>query len=367
MKRTRAASGKASKPAATKKAHKGPGQASSGGKDDLGVSEAQLERIADRVGQKLAQSVAAEVVSALSGAGNAAPHPVPQPALPTDCPGPSAPIPVDNPQATQREHEVAETTVRALVYGESGSKPSSVLCTSSTPLAFHVNDKLQEKIKTNRFVDFKHLLPGNGDTSYTLRLDGAHGEPAVHLASTTPSKPIPDMDTWLSAFTSYQFVYLQAHPSCAPELLKYMDTIRDINRRFGFAAAKSYDENFRLLRERSPDLSFGCTHTELWLKAATLQPLSRPSNQPFLARPATSRPRQGNSTPGHGTCFDYNARDKRCVLYPCKYRHVCSQCQGSHPQFRCQTGAKAHQAGGGRQARAPAAQGSPSANTGKPR
>ena len=183
-------------------------------------------------------------------------------------------------------------------------------------------------------MDFKHLLPGASDTSYTLRLDSGKGDPAVHLASTNPSKPINSMEAWLSAYTNFQFIYLQAHPTAAPELLKYQDTVRDLNQRFGFSAAKHYDENFRLLRERLPDLSFGGTHSELWLKAATLQAPPR-TNQPFLGRSSSPRARSAGRSGGRGTCFDYNSQGKRCLVNPCPYRHACSQCQGNHPQYFC--------------------------------
>jgi len=297
--------------------------------------------------------MAAEVRSALAGAGPNSAPPEPNSTSTVAPTGPTAPPAEVNPLPAPRDREVAETAVQALVYGESNPNTIATVCTSSTPLAYHVSDKLQEKIKTGKYVDLKHLLPGNNDTSYTLRLDSGGGDPAVHLASTTPSKPIPNMDAWLSAFTAFQFIYLQAHPTSAPELLKYMDTVRDIHQRFGFASARFYDENFRLLRERMPELSFGSTHTELWLKAATLQPLSRPINQPFLGKSGSPRPRFGATNTNRGTCYDFNSRDKRCVSNPCQYRHACSQCQGPHPQFKCRSGPPATQTPGGRQGRTP--------------
>jgi len=346
MKRARGSVNKAAEPPATKRSHKGPAKAGAGDTGELGVTEAQLDKIAERVGQQLAKSVAAEVRSALAGAGPNTAPPVPNSTSTMGPMGPTAPPAEVNPLPAPRDREAAETAVHALVYGESNPNTITTVCTSSTPLAYYVSDKLQQKIKSGKYVDLKHLLPGNNDSSYTLRLDSGRGDPAVHLASTTPSKPIPNMDAWLSAFTAFQFIYLQAHPTTAPELLKYMDTVRDIHQRFAFASARFYDENFRLLRERMPELSFGNTHTELWLKAATLQPLSRPTNHPFLRQSGSPGPRSGVANTSIGTCYEFNSRDNRCVSSPCQYRHACSHCQGPHPQFKCRSGPQATQAPG---------------------
>lgn len=327
MKRTRKSAAAGSKPPPPKKGSRGQSGATAKGDDGLGVTEAQLGRIAEQVGQRLAQTVAAEVVTALTMT-------KPTSALGAATPaGASATVEVqEGPQP--QEKTVAESAVCALLYGESAPKTNPSCSTSTTPLAYHVPDKLQEKVRAGKYVEFRQLLPGGGDTSYTLRLDSGKGDPSVHLASTTPAKPIASMDAWLSAYTNFQYIYLQANPTSAPDLLKYQDTVRDLHQRFGFQAAKYYDENFRLLRERLPDLSFGSTHSELWLKAATLQAPPR-TNQPFLGRSGSPRARSSGRPAGKGCCFDYNTPGKRCIVNPCPYKHACTQCQGNHPQYFC--------------------------------
>jgi len=319
-----------------KKASKRATPAGRDGSDSLGVSEAQLERIVDQVCQRLAKSVAPEVVSSLPGTEAQPSLTVPPGATASHEDNPAAAVP---PAPAPREDQVAETAVQALMYGESDPKTPPLADSSSTPLAYHVSDRLREKIKSNKYVDFKHLLPGNADMSYTLRLDSGTGDPAVHLASTTPAKPVNSIDSWLTAYTTYQFVYLQAFPQAGPDLLKYQDTVRDLHRRFGFPAARYYDENFRSLKERVPELSFSSTHSELWLKAATLQAPANNSNHPFLGRPNNPRARHPSPSSTKGHCYDYNAKGKWCNNSPCRYPHTCSLCQGPHPQFACKQAA----------------------------
>ena len=325
MKRTRRSGAAANKPPPAKRpSNKSPAQGA--GTTSLGVSEEQLGRIMDRVGQSLSRSVAAEVLTALSGTETALGG-----KTPSSDGQQGGTAPVTTPQGEQAD----ETTISALVYGESDPKPPPMAATSYLPLAYHVSDKLRDKITNHKYVDFKHLLPGNADPSYTLRLDSGRGDPTVHLASTTPVKPISSIDPWLSAFTTYQFLFTQAHPQAAPDLLKYLDTVRDLQHRFGFQAARYYDENFRLLRERAPEISFAATHSELWLKAATLPAPQNHTNQSSLDPSSSPRSRQLPPSAPKGHCYAYNTMGKWCNNSPCKYLHICSNCQGSHPQFSC--------------------------------
>jgi len=255
------------------------------------------------------------------------PEPGPQQADPVTAqpPGSSAASPTPQ-HATPVEQQVADQVIQGLAYGESDPLPHPSNITS-TPLAYHVGDRLREKIKADIYVDLKLLLPGNAEAPYTLRVDRGQGEPALHLASTN-SKPLQSIEQWLTAFNAFQFIYIQAHPDRAQDLLKYCETVRTINHRFGFPAARFYDENFRLLKQQDPQLSYAVTHPELWMNAATIQP-----PQPFRTRPSsthqTPRPMQ------RGFCFAYNSPSTFCNQRPCKFRHACSQCQGPHPKFRC--------------------------------
>ena len=103
--------------------------------EDLGVTEGQLDKIADKVGQRLAKSGAAEVVSAI--ASQAAPNNGGPLASGANTPPPPKAL-------VNLEREVA---VHVLIYSESEPKTLTSASTSSTPLAYHVGEKLQEKIK----------------------------------------------------------------------------------------------------------------------------------------------------------------------------------------------------------------------------
>ncbi len=314
--------------------------------EQFGISAEQHER--------LSESVASKVIDKLVALGIVTPgtsDPVTLPAGPTNAAGPNTqntrqhvPEILSSPPIMPQAQgaEVAEQVVQALTYGESEQFPHSLAHSSSTPLAYQVSDKLREKIKSDKYVDFRHLLPGSKDQSLTLKVDGGHGDPAIHLASSSPNKPLQSIEQWLTAFTNFQFIYIQAHPHSAADLLKYGDTVRDLNQRCGFQAASFYDENFRYLREQVPSLQFGNTHTELWVKAAT------PHGSMFNShnfRPKTGRTPQdpraskGGAQAPRGFCFAYNSAATICNARPCKYKHSCQQCQGTHPQFKCPSAA----------------------------
>lgn len=269
---------------------------------------------------------------------NAAPGNLPNsPPVVQEC-GVSLPLPPSR-EGEPRPEDVATTAVQALLYGQGESKPNTIDALISSPLGYHVNEKLREKIKNNQFVDFKYLLPTNRDSSLTLKVGGSAGEPTVRLASTTQARPITSIDDWQTAFNIYNYIYIQAHPQQAADLLKYSDIIRDLAKRFGPSAFMYYDENFRALREQNPLMSFSQVHSELWIKAATAPP--RAGEHTFRGRPQSFRaPHTANyptQNTAKGFCFKYNKQGVFCQANPCLYRHACSLCQGSHPRYRCAT------------------------------
>lgn len=234
------------------------------------------------------------------------------------------------------ESAAAAATVHALSYGESAPKlnPANLM---STPLAYHVNDRLKEKVVTDKYVDLKTLLPGNDNPGYTLKVDSSGNEPSIHLASTAPTKSLSNIESWLTAFEIYHDIYIEAHPTKSPQLVKYQNKIRALNRKFGFQTARYYDENFRLLRETNPDLDFAISHSEIWMTATTMHSQNPNQNSNFRPKSQSTISHTARTTKltPPGFCFAYHTQGVRCDKQPCKYNHFCFQCRGPHPIFKC--------------------------------
>ena len=87
------------------------------------------------------------------------------------------------------------------------------------------------------------------------------------------------IEMWSSAFIRFTAVYTHKFPLQAPQLMKYMEIVRDIaHRKPGFSFA-FYDNKFRKARETST-LPWDSLHTEFWLMAVTFQS-NHVSPQPF--------------------------------------------------------------------------------------
>ena len=103
------------------------------------------------------------------------------------------------------------------------------------------------------------------------------GSAALTLEPTVKPKRIHSIEGWTSAFQIFVAIYTKPHPSEAPALMKYGDTIRDLALR-GFNW-RFYDENFQFIRERDPvRLPWDLVHTELWIRS---QPLTKNHGGPL--------------------------------------------------------------------------------------
>jgi len=225
--------------------------------------------------------------------------------------------------------DVASEAVNALLYsGE--SPPSQSPNLSTTPLALHVDEKLKERIKSHKFVEFRSLLTGNSETEFIIKVSPTSESPSLKLAPSNTNKNIASLEAWQSAFTLYHYIFIQAHPSASIHLLKYSEVIKELGQKFGINALNYYDRNFRLLREQNPAIRFSDIHSELWIRATafSVNPTTSTKNRP---PPRYNR----NGTPLRGACYTFNSPGAFCNKPNCKFLHRCSLCSGPHPKFRC--------------------------------
>lgn len=207
--------------------------------------------------------------------------------------------------------------------------PQQVFRSASLSIDSRVSDKLKFKIWNEEFVEFGSLLSNPGlDDKYQVsfqKLDS--GKPASFcLEPASKPRKIQTIDNWLRAFHIFVGVYTQKHPSEAPALMKYAETIQDLaargqNWRF-------YDENFRFLRQTVSTLvPWETIHWELWFRSQYPQAKKFPVEQQN-----TASPRQRPSSVPTGYCFKFH-RGTFCS--GCEFKHTCFKCQGNHRASQC--------------------------------
>lgn len=123
-------------------------------------------------------------------------------------------------------------------------------------------------------------------------------------------------------FFIFATVYIEKYPTEALHLLKYGDTIREIHQLHGDNAFRSYDDQFRQLKE-SLNVQWQNTIQELRLKAATNTRIFSPKTTRNSCQPFWSR-----------FCFQYNSGEC-CTRNTCSFRHACMQCRGKLPKSKC--------------------------------
>jgi len=289
------------------------------------VSVSQPPTLPEEALASLADQVTSRVLANLSGACALPEVRAPLPSLPPVQQEPTQP----GPGQDVVPEDVASEAVNALLYsGE--SPPTQVINLSTTPLALHIDDKIKERIKLHKFVEFRSLLPGNSETEYTIKVNPNSESPALRLAPSNTVKNISTLEAWQTAFTNYHYIFIQAHPNASTHLLKYSEVLKELAQKFGINALNYYDRNFRLLREQNPSIQFSDIHSELWIRATALSPNSFPSSKNRLS-PRTNQ----NGTQPRGVCFTYNSSGAFCHAQNCRFMHKCSLCFAGHPRYRC--------------------------------
>lgn len=176
-----------------------------------------------------------------------------------------------------------------------------------------ISDKVRQTIWKKEYVELSSLLKSQPE-EMMLKVN-AQNE-LVMMPKT--SNKLMNINAWISAFTIYMDIYVQAHPDEFSTLLTYMNNIRDLERGYGQAAFNFYDRSFRA-HLQSQQLSWGSIQSELWVRATTL---------PLRAEESSA----GTMTKRY--CYDFN-KAKGCSKRLCHYAHICSNCRKNHPSFKC--------------------------------
>ena len=235
------------------------------------------------------------------------------------------------------DDDVIAITINTAQSGTSGAlvntdrndpRPQNLFTSISVPLTSRVSSKIKAKIWANEFISFGTLLSDSPQEvgKYSLSMApsvGASSQPQLTLEPCHTSKRITNISQWVSAFTIFVSMYLEKVANEAVQRMKYCEVVRDLASKGG--DWHWYDEQFRYLRQSSPDqYPWDQIHWELWLRASN--PFRKSQTQPLTNKRFRSQwfPK--------GTCWDFQS-GKHCA--GCQFEHLCFRCGGEHPGGQC--------------------------------
>ena len=127
---------------------------------------------------------------------------------------------------------------------------------------------IKADIWANKYVDLGALLSPDQQTSYELVCEQL--EPEVdsmpHFKWTQKKlRPIRYINQWTDAFNAFTAIYTEKYSLEAPNLMKYMSTVRRIAQKKGDWAM--YDTKFNKLKEMQPQLGWQTVQNDLYQEA----------------------------------------------------------------------------------------------------
>lgn len=201
---------------------------------------------------------------------------------------------------------------------------------SYAPLDLHVSPALIAKIREKKYVPLGQLIDSSqGSVHLNVSENGA-----VIVEKGIKTPPITTTEQWFQAFLVYAHVYGECHPPEAVSMFKYMTLVLNLANTYNIKAALKYDEDFRKMRSRSPDLRWDILHQELYLMAASSAVQPRQSVQQSFRTQSKSHPKGKFNPVPIGYCRKYN-KFGNCTSQNCPFKHECFKCSGKHPSTRC--------------------------------
>ncbi|CAH3178880.1 unnamed protein product, partial [Porites evermanni] len=183
---------------------------------------------------------------------------------------PSTVTPTPSPSAAVEQ--VVQNEVLSYTTGTTEQAPLPALLGLAVNLGSRVTAKIKAKIWANEYIDFGALLsvapPREKFALSMVFSGGAVNQPQLTLEPYQTPKKVTNISQWLTAFNTFVSIYSVKCSQDAPKLMKYCEVVRDLANKSGDWIF--YDEQFRYLRQSSPELyPWDQIHWELWLRAMT--------------------------------------------------------------------------------------------------
>lgn len=261
----------------------------------------------------------------------------------------------------QNQHNVA-------VDIENFTPPRDTSCLDN--VGANVPSKIKERIWAGKFVDFSTLLKPEREALNDLEAGDIKIKNQKIVLEPSKPRSFLDIDDWTSAYIIFMSVMLEKFQTRTQEMLKYMRDIRLASRRSTRFGWGTYDEQYRLRKERDPYSSWGVINQELWLfyvhsntrydthnyqgistyktnnwqnnnvsnssASASSTHINTMSNRQ-VKRDTTPNQSSKQKTGGILYCRFYN-QGTDCHFYPrCRYLHACEICGGKHRRVQCRS------------------------------
>ncbi|XP_053105449.1 uncharacterized protein LOC128324664 isoform X3 [Hemicordylus capensis] len=207
----------------------------------------------------------------------------------------------------------------------------------SLPLGDHLLLATKEKIWRNEYVDMFSLLFRETEPREGEKGDRRDRE---RIRYKTVDR---NWSNWLAGYMVYMGVVLQKQPARGASMVKYLDIIYHAFSEYSGPAWARYDEAFRRHSAMNPELPWDCQHQQLWMR---IMGPNRPGGGEFsdsghFIVKSAATPTRGQMPGAAGQfrqpCWEF-ASTGTCSRRPCRFRHACTICGGTHSSNFCPKG-----------------------------
>ena len=201
---------------------------------------------------------------------------------------------------------------------------------TSRPIVQKISPEMKKKIQEHSYVDFHDLIfPAAIKQTLTIT------NPLHPQITLTPKKSQPlDTIDWALAFDLFSAAYTERFPAQAQALLSYGHRIKTYMKQSSINWAK-YDVEFRKQIEidaaRNVQPVWEAMKMDLYVECHTFPAATHTQRRPFLAQ--SNRPSYPYQARTYGSCFAYNNQGEKCTTSSCRWKHLCTKCDQSHPQY----------------------------------
>ena len=205
---------------------------------------------------------------------------------------------------------------------------------TSSPLGYHLLPATKERIWKGEYTDVFSLLFRELESSDKDKM----GEKEVEKYRRRSA--VRTWANWLPGFLIYMGITLQRFPERGHVLTKYLDLIYRAYTEYEGGAWLAYDESFRRKAAFDHSLEWDVRDNDLWLQFMTPAKPGfgeRADSGHVLAKQQPAPAAKGSAGRGvqiRPPCWEYGARGT-CSRSPCRFRHECSICGGTHPATTC--------------------------------
>jgi hypothetical protein len=196
-----------------------------------------------------------------------------------------------------------------------------------------------------RYIDHMHFIPlGEKEEKEdkSLRVVGDR------LHTKKSDRKVRNISEWTTAFMRYMKIYCQRQKWKLFQMLDYAEDIRFASEKWAGFGWRTYDEQFRVIMDSSPDTRWDDVNNRLWMLHIT--PSTSAPSTPYLGNAqgrnrfqgegSGQRPSGTNKAKGGKICWPFNKEG--CFKgESCTFEHKCENCgEYGHRKSNCKKNKK---------------------------